>query len=69
MCPIYKKGDKTRCENYRGISLLSHAGKIYERVMEQRLRGLVEEKIGKWQHGFRPGKGTVDHIFAMKLLL
>ena len=69
VCPIYKKGDKTRCENYRGISLLSHAGKIYERVLEQRLRGLVEEKIGKWQHGFRPGKGTVDLIFAMKLLL
>ncbi|XP_076030372.1 uncharacterized protein LOC143018668 [Oratosquilla oratoria] len=38
-------------------------------LLEQRLRGLVEEKIGKWQHGFRPGKGTVDLIFAMKLLL
>ncbi|XP_076038976.1 uncharacterized protein LOC143024096 [Oratosquilla oratoria] len=38
-------------------------------VLEQRLRGLVDEKIGKWQHGFRPGKGTVDLIFAMKLLM
>ena len=25
---LYKKGDKTECGNYRGISLVSHAGKV-----------------------------------------
>lgn len=69
ICPIYKKGEKTDCGNYRGISLLSHAGKIYERVLERRLRVIVEEKIGEWQHGFRPGRGTIDLVFALKMLL
>ena len=36
VCPIYKKGDKAMCSNYRGISLLSHTGKIYERILERR---------------------------------
>jgi hypothetical protein len=35
--PIFKKGDKANCANYRGISLLSHTGKIYERILERQL--------------------------------
>lgn len=37
--PFYKnKGDSRDCGNYRGISLMSHTMKIYERVVERRLR-------------------------------
>ena len=45
ICPIHKKGVKTDCENYRGMSLLSHTGKSYERILEKRLRNIVEHKI------------------------
>ena len=39
ICPIFKnKGDPLECKNYRGISLMSHAGKLYERILERRLR-------------------------------
>ena len=69
ICPIHKKGDKADCNNYRGISLLSHISKIYERILERRLREVVENKLGEWQHGFRPGRGTLDLIFVLKLLL
>lgn len=55
ICPIHKKGDKTECHNYRGISLLSHAGKIYERILERRLRRRIEERILENQYGFRLG--------------
>ena len=48
MCPIYKKGDKTNCSNYRGICLMPHALKVYERILEGRLRECVEQKLGEW---------------------
>ena len=68
ICPIYKKGDKTNCNNYRGISFMSHAFKAYERILETRLRRYVEPKLGEWQNGFRPGRGTTDMIFSLKII-
>ena len=39
ICPIYKqKGDNLKCENYRGISCMCHAAKLYKYVLEARLR-------------------------------
>ena len=69
VCPIYKKGSKSDCANYRGISLLSHVGKVYERIIEKRLRSCVEEKLGTWQHGFRPNRSTTDLVFTLKMIL
>ena len=68
ICPIHKKGDKKECGNYRGIALLVGASKIYEIILERRFRTAMEDKIGEWQHGFRPGKSTTDLIFYMKML-
>ena len=54
ICPVFKnKGDRAECGNYRGISLLPHITKIYERILERRLRCLVEDRLGEWQYGFR----------------
>ena len=65
---IYKnKGDAQCCGNYRGIKLMSHTMKISERIIEARLRDRVE--ISKQQHGFMPGKGTTDAVFALKMLM
>ncbi|XP_076043707.1 uncharacterized protein LOC143026815 [Oratosquilla oratoria] len=64
ICPIFKKGNKRECRNYRGISLLTHIGKVYERVLERRLRHLVEDRLSEWQCGFRPNRGTIDLIFG-----
>ena len=70
ICPTYKnKGDFLKCENYRGMSLLNHAFKIYESVLEKRLRNIVEEKLGPWQHGVRRGKGTTDMTFVLRQLM
>ena len=41
--PLYKnKGDIQDCNNFRGIKLLSHTMKLWERVIERRLREDVE---------------------------
>lgn len=63
---IFKKGDRTICGNYRGISLLSIAGKILARILSCRLSSVAEEILPETQCGFRPGRGTVDMIFAAR---
>ena len=39
--PIYKKGDKKECGNYRNIALISHASKILLRVLQKRLEAFI----------------------------
>ncbi|KAL8620901.1 hypothetical protein ACOMHN_025034 [Nucella lapillus] len=63
---IYKrKGNRQSCDNPRGISLLSIAGKILARVLLNRLLEHLEQGLlpGS-QCGFCAGRGTTDMIFA-----
>ena len=64
--PIFKKGDKRECSNYRGITLLSLPGTIFARVIERRCREIVEPQIQDTQCGFRAGRGTTDQIFTLQ---
>ena len=41
---LHKKGDKTECGNYRGISLVSHAGKVILKVVARRLTLTVRRR-------------------------
>ena len=62
---IYKdKGDSKECVNYRGIKLMSHTMKLWERVVEARLR--QEVVIGDQQFGFMPRRSTTDAIFGLR---
>ena len=53
--------------SYRPISLISSIMKIFERVIEQRLRSHLEDIgfINKHQSGFRRAKSTDDHLFRL----
>ena len=59
----------TECGNHRGITLLSHVSKTYERVLDRKLRECTEDTLGNWQYGYRPGRSTNDLTFAMRMLL
>ena len=65
--PISKgNGDRSECKNYRRISLLNIPGKVYGRILIEKVRSLVEELIRETQCGFRSGWGCVDQVFVMK---
>src|SRR6218665_3063618 len=62
---IFKqKGDAMECGNYRGIKLLEIGLKVYERVIERRIRQQVT--IQDNQFGFMKGRGTTDAIFILR---
>jgi hypothetical protein len=64
--PIYKKGDKTDCNNYRGISLLPTTYKSLSNILLSRLIPYAEEVIGDHQCGFRRNRSNTDHMFCTR---
>ncbi len=68
--PSYKgKGRREECNNYRGISLLSVPGKIYGRIFNEKMMKITDKCVGAEQGGFWKGRGCVDQIFAVKILV
>ncbi|KAK3524972.1 hypothetical protein QTP86_011798 [Hemibagrus guttatus] len=68
LVPIIKnKGDVQSCSNYKGIKLMSHTMKLWGRVVEARIRRVVE--ICEQQYGFMPRKSTTDAMFALRILM
>ena len=67
LTPLYKgKGNVAECSNYRGIKLMCHGTKRYERLVEDRLRQVIE--ISSTQYGFQQGKSTTEPIFALRMV-
>ena len=67
---LHKKKDRTECGNYRGISLVAHAGKILLKIIARRLSEYCE-RVGilpEEQSGFRPNRFTTDMMFVIRRL-
>ncbi len=69
--PLFKDGDNRVPDNYRGITLLSVAGKVYTSVLNKRVSNWCEANgvLSEEQAGFRPNRSTVDHIFTLSELI
>ena len=67
---LHKKKDRTECGNYRGISLVAHAGKVLLKIVAKRLSDYCEAKglLPEEQCGFRPRRSTLDMMFAVRRL-
>ncbi len=68
-CIKVRKGSRSECSSYGGISLLSVPGKVYGRILTERLMEITERKVSEEQGGFRKGRGCIDQIFEMKRLV
>ena len=67
---LHKKKDRAECGNYRGISLVAHAGKILLKIIARRLSEYCE-RVGilpEEQSGFRPNRSTTDMMFVIRRL-
>ncbi|VVC45419.1 Hypothetical protein CINCED_3A012365 [Cinara cedri] len=59
--PLHKKGDKLKCNNYRGFALLNIVYKVFSGILLKRLQLKAEECIGEYKCGNLNGKSsTVD---------
>ena len=58
------KGAKGTCSNERGITLASNTDKVHERIINRRVKTVVQ--ITEAEAGGIPGSATVDHLIVMK---
>ena len=65
--PVPKSAMKDPCASeYRGVPLLSHVGKIYSQVLNNRIVSYCEitDLFCDAQNGFRKSRSCEDHIFS-----
>ena len=67
--PMPKKGDLSLVTNYRGISLMAIAAKIYNKMILNRLVPFVGPLLRKNQNGFRRGRTTLSQILCLRRIL
>jgi len=60
--PLPKKGDLSDCGNWRGITLLSVPGKVFSRVLLNRMQDAVDRLLRQQQAGFTRGRSCIDEI-------
>ena len=63
---LHKKGDRSLCSNYRGLSLLNTGYKVLANVLYGRLLPYYLQVIGQYQSGFIPSKSRIDSIFILR---
>ena len=63
---IYKKGDTSKFENYRPISLLNKLYKLFAAILQRRIAAKLDKHLQKTQFGFRRNRGTADAVYLVR---
>ena len=66
LCPVYKKKSRFDPINYRPIALLSNLYKLFERILDARIRSIIH--LPPEQCGFRPGYSTDTQLLRLHVL-
>ena len=64
---LFKKGDKSNCDNYRGISIINSVAKVYDYVLCNRLSKWFSPE--REQAGAQPGHGCTEHLVTLRLIM
>ena len=69
--PIFKKGDALDPNNYRGITINSSIGKLFNMILNERITKSFTSRniISKYQIGFKKDCRTTDHITVLDTLV
>lgn len=68
LVPLFKKGDLTLLTNWRGISLMPHVTKLFNRILLNRLLPHINPHLHPGQNGFRPERHTGGHVMCLTAL-
>ena len=66
---LFKKGDAAKCDNWRGISLLSIPGKLFSQIILRRIQTALDKHLRDEQHGFRPSRSCSDLIYVLRMMI
>jgi len=66
---IHKKGTKSKCETYRGITLLPTAYKLFANIIRNKLNEYLGDEMIEEQRGFRKGRSRTDAIFTVQQII
>ena len=58
---------KSNCSNYKGITLLSVVLKVYKRIVEKKVREILDKQLEESQSDLRKSRSCQDHIFTEEI--
>ena len=64
-----KKGVLSNCENYRDITQLSVPGRVFSRIILNRMKDVVDAQLRDWHTGFRKDPSSTDQIATLCIIL
>lgn len=67
--PVPKTGDLSNTNNYRGISLMCILAKMFNKMILNRIRTVINPRLRMNQNGFRPGRTTVAQILTLRRII
>ena len=66
---IFKKGDSSKWENYRPISLLNSLYKLFAAILKKRISHALDPYLQKTQYGFRANRSTADALHCVRRVI
>ncbi|VDP59986.1 unnamed protein product [Schistosoma curassoni] len=66
---IPKKGNLSMCDNYRGITHLSIPGRVFNRLLFNRMKNSVDVQLRDQQAGFRKNRSCTDEIKTLWIIV